>query len=205
MLDFNLQMRFWRSVTDALIYSTDAAFAAAAAWQDEVLASAEKPSVPASQNAAVPANPWAWWLGGQSLSTAAMPAWPAPMWPMAAFLPDFWRPAAVPVAFAPAFPGAAFGGQMPFWPWPVAWASMQMPLTVMMVSAGVPYAIASPSAKAGTAVMDAADAAREQMGKIYSAYRSDGGHASAQLAALPFRMAATFAAIEPPKARSPGW
>jgi len=40
--------------------------------------------------------------------------------------------------------------------------------------------------------MDAADAAREQMEKVYSTYRSDGGHAAAQIVALPWTMAASF-------------
>jgi hypothetical protein len=74
----------------------------------------------------------------------------------------------------------------------MTWAYMQMPLTAMLMSSGMPYSVASPSAKASTAAMDAADAARQQLDKVYSAYRSDGGHAAAQLVILPWTLAATF-------------
>lgn len=205
-MDFNLQMRFWRSVTDAMLHSADAAFAAAAAWQDEVLSSDKKPQSFAFEVPAA-ANPWPWLQVGQAwMSAAAMPV-QTPQMPMPfaffsmmpySMMPqvaDFWRTFGSPMAFA---------GRNPFWPWPMAWATMQLPLTAMMVSAGVPYAVASPSAKASTAAMEAADAARQQIEKVYSAYRSDGGHA-AQLVAFPLTMAASFLSCEPQKTNAFGW
>lgn len=73
----------------------------------------------------------------------------------------------------------------------------------MMMSAGLPFAVASPSAKAGTAAMDAADAARQQMENMYSAYRSDGGHAAAQIATLPWAFAASLMTLDPANDHEP--
>ena len=77
----------------------------------------------------------------------------------------------------------------------------------MIMSAGMPYKVASPSAKASTAAMDAAHAAHQQMDKIYSAYRSDGGHAAAQIVMMPWTIAASFLETQPnstPNRRKPG-
>ena len=100
------------------------------------------------------------------------------------------RPGALPSAFAP------------FWPWPVmTWTYMQTPLMAMMMSAGMPFDVALPSAKASTAAMDATDAARQQLDNVFSAYRSDGGHAAAQIVTWPWTVAASFldATAPPPK------
>ena len=84
----------------------------------------------------------------------------------------------------------------PFWNWAASpWAFMQTPITAMMMQAGFPYDVASPSAKASTAAMDAADAARQQLDNVFSSYRSDGGHAAAQFAALPWALAASFMSV----------
>jgi hypothetical protein len=198
VIDFDLQIRFWRSVTEAVLHSTDAALAAAAAWQDQILASQNQTEAASSKTPPLwpvesptgwpSAMDWASWL---PLAQAWMPtpvqvSQPVPtnpfaFWAMAPFVSDFWRLAGGQVATRSTSPFA-----YAFWPWPVTWAYWQMPLTAMMVSAGVPYSVASPSAKAGTAAMEAAEAARLQFEKAYAAYRTDGGHAT-QLVAFPWQ------------------
>lgn len=273
MIDFDLQMRFWRSVGDAVFHSAEAAMAMAIAWQSQLLECAETGGahtaggsqassvtntnfwqVPAPQAKAAtpwPLSAWTWWarpamgatettdvfgfaksgasamfpFGGFSFapSPAASTGAAAPFgfgfWP--SFLTgmtqlpspqDFWKafgfqvqPSAMPGTVPGFFSNPALMPLMPqaaaFWAMPMppmTWACMQLPLTCMMVSAGMPLSVATPSAKASTAAMDAADAARQQFAKVYSAYRSDGGHA-AQLVSLPWNMAAAFAALEPKK------
>ena len=90
-------------------------------------------------------------------------------------------------------PAAPLGPLAYMWPWStMGWAVMQTPWTAMMVSAGMPYKVASPTAKASTSAMDAAHAARQQMDKMYSAYRSDGGHAAAQIVMMPWALATSL-------------
>lgn len=224
-MDFNLQMRFWRGVTDAMFHSADAALAAAAAWQDEALSKNSPPKRAVSPTPAANPMMWPWWPMANAWMTPPAPPPPAPVTPfsmftMMPFAADFWKSAgtAMPMTQLPMMQlpmtqlpmmqppmMTAFSKPNPFWPWPMAWASMQFPLTMMMVSAGVPYSVASPSAKASTAAMDAAQAAREQMEKVYSAYRSDGGHAAAQLVSLPLTMAVSFMGNEPQKPSGFGW
>lgn len=201
MFDAALQMRFWRNVTEALTHSTDAAFAAAAIWQNEMLAAGKEQP---------PARPQ---------SSFLMPFWPMNLTAtdtrkssgssLACFAP--WAVANDNSAFAMMAPWADLYRQSfswmapngpcaqwakmfaPYFPWPaMTWAYMQTPLTAMLVSQGMPYTVAAPSAKASTCAMDAADAAREQMENVYAAYRTDGGHAAAQLVMLPWALAASF-------------
>lgn len=74
-----------------------------------------------------------------------------------------------------------------FWSQPaMSWTMYQSPMAAMMVSAGMPYAMALPAARASTSALDAAEAARQQALKVFSAYRSDGGHASTQVIEWPF-------------------
>ncbi|MEQ1671803.1 MAG: hypothetical protein ABL893_13155 [Hyphomicrobium sp.] len=281
MFDFDLQVRFWRGVTDAMLHNTDAAIAAASEWQDKVLAAgheatnAAKPGArhtlpqtsapvfgfaglpsPATTSKAAP-NPFAslWWLApwqqsagqmwGQSsniqsraaapnplatnpfamnpfalnpfltafmsnpfMGAAAKPAPSAnPFFDMNPFVSQwfetYWSNAASVWTGQPKKPTLWGFGLQPatehpfaaFWPFPVSpWGYMQTPLTAAMMSAGMPFKVASPSAKASTAAMDAAHAAQQQMEKVYSAYRSDGGHAAAQIMTLPWTLAASLLA-----------
>ncbi len=224
MFDFDLQMRFWRSMTDVMVHSAQASMAAASAVQDQVTSGAGQPAA-----ASVTDNPALWWLTlfqpptvrKTGFADAAsmfnpflmMAPWMAPWanvqpsWGASAWGQSAWgaRPNAWPSVGGTAFP---MPWSMPpmattMWGWPsLPWVYMQMPLTAMLVSAGYPIGVAVPSAKASTAAMDAADAAREQMEKVYSAYRSDGGHAAAQLVSLPWTMAAAFIGSEPAPTRS---
>lgn len=214
MIDVDLQMRFWRNMTDAMTHGTEAAFAAAAVWQKDMLSTATAPSKPPQSSAAAFGSlMWPFQPQRSNVRTQTLTAWP--MWWMPAPAPSTYavNPFAVmtPSSYAAMMPWAEFYrnafAQMapngpyaqwaktfaPFFPWPVmTWAMTQMPLTAMLLSTGMPYSVASPSAKAGTCAMDAAEAARQQMQNVYAAYRSDGGHAAAQLVTLPWTLAASF-------------
>ena len=179
MFDVALQMRFWRNLSDAMTHGTEAAFAAAAVWQKEMLAATQQPSrTPAISKPAV--APFPFWPMGFA-GNASTRRWA-----------NFYGEAMT--ALGPNGPYAQMAKTFaPYFPWPVmTWAYMQTPLTAMFMSSGMPYTVAAPSAKASTCAMDAADAAREQMEKVYSAYRSDGGHAAAQLVMLPWTLASSF-------------
>lgn len=180
MFDFDLQMRFWRSAIDASMYWTEASVAAASAWQNQVMAAstqASRGTTATSPNNvfsfALPqtANPWA--------SSLAMwqSFFPAPAMPMmspwnffganngnsgAAMFPSFW-------------PGMPQTSPQAFFSWPsTPWAMFQTPMTAMMMSAGMPYDVAVPAAKASAATMEAADAAREQFAALMSFSGADG-------------------------------
>lgn len=246
MFDYDLQVRFWRGLTDAMMHSTDASLATASAWQSAYLQSSDaaKPApVPVAPALTAASSPVSfWWLGPwQSMMSAAgsvasnvaspmcaptprmitstptamamnpwlgawmqmfvrMPTAPVPQMQPA----DFWK-------YWGASPAKVFAGPFAsFWPWSaMRWDHVQSPITAMFMSVGMPFAIAAPSAKASTAALDAAHAAREQMDKLYAVYRSDSGHAVAQIAALPWAIAVSFidanaaaiAANDEPKAR----
>ena len=59
---------------------------------------------------------------------------------------------------------------------PASW-----PMAYAMMTAGVPRAVALPTAEANIAAMDAADAATASIDRAFSAYRSDSGFAVAQV------------------------
>ena len=199
VFDFDLQMRFWRSVTDAMVHSAQASMAAASAWQDVVLASpgAIKTADPEAPVwpffAAVPdSNPW--FPAARSLTEVS--PWVEIFWRQSADMMPMTETAwgSIPQAN----PAAMLA---PFWGWAASpWAFMQTPLTAMMMQAGFPYAVASPSAKAGTAAMDAADAARQQMDNVFASYRSDGGHAAARITTSPWDVAASLMTADVPPA-----
>lgn len=76
-------------------------------------------------------------------------------------------------------------------PWtlsPAAW-----PSAFAMVSNGVPESVAFPAAEANVAAADAAMAVSVAVEQVFSSYRSEGGHASAQIVRLP--MPDVFAAV----------
>jgi hypothetical protein len=101
----------------------------------------------------------------------------------------------LPMPFAttwPIDPAAYFTVAKAFWAFPTTpWSMYQSPLMAWMITSGVPASVAAPAARATTSAMDAADAARQQAAHLmstfenFSAYRSDGGHASAQIINWP--------------------
>lgn len=69
-----------------------------------------------------------------------------------------------------------------------SWSMWQHPMTAALMAAGMPYSVASPTARANASAMDAADAARDGFKKAFSSYHSDGGHAAAHTAPKPSDM-----------------
>ena len=61
---------------------------------------------------------------------------------------------------------------MPFARHPAAW-----PMAYVMMSSGVPHAVAWPTAEANAAVLDAANAATRSIKKVFTSYQAEGGHA----------------------------
>lgn len=205
MFDADLQLRFWRNLSEAMTHGTEAAFAAATVWQKEMLATVKDPSrAPSTSKSQLPMPFWPmpYSAGAPSQSVASGSSlacfvpWAAVSDKNAAALFAQWANfySEAMTAMGPNGPYAQWTKTFaPYLPWPVmTWAYMQTPLTAMLMSSGMPYTVAAPSAKASTCAMDAADAAREQMEKVYAAYRTDGGHAAAQLVMLPWTLAASF-------------
>lgn len=86
-----------------------------------------------------------------------------------------------------------FGLWLKAWPLqgnPAAW-----PMAFAMMGMGLPRSVAYPLAEANTAAMDAVQTANRAMNESFSAYRSDGGHASAQ---IRFQTSTAIAALMAP-------
>lgn len=208
MYDFDLQMRFLRSATDAwceLGQASIAAFrempkpgsGASCGFQRPAFGWASTPTDAAAGYDAM-MKAWSWWFSAATQAAGA---------------PDFWRQSR-PAATAhgpfgaqffdwPASPWGMGSGGMGFgfapngflsganaggWPamWALPWLRAMSPWTyspmvAMMMSAGVPYSVAAPTARASASAIDAADAAQQQWQKFFAAYRSDGGFAVAQI------------------------
>lgn len=110
-------------------------------------------------------------------------------------------PSAVPQRPAPAHYPDPVAAQMTAWqsmltnPWkltPMAW-----PMAFMMMASGLPESVAVPTASANAAATDAMLAATAAVNDAVSSYRSDGGHAVAQIVMLPYPAAAITAALAP--------
>ena len=110
-------------------------------------------------------------------------------------------PSALPQRPSPAAYPDPVTAQMTAWqsmltnPWKLA--PMAWPMAFMMMSSGVPESVAVPAASANSAATDAALAATEAINGAVSSYRSDGGHAVAQIIMLPYPAAAITAAMVP--------
>jgi hypothetical protein len=174
MLDPHLQERFARRCTDAAFGYSAATTAAYAAFADQVLNFwTGVLSPPERQPARRPETMWGWW-----------PTPPAqrelPAMPFMPFSPFGWPAASSQAAFSP-FPNSVYG---PFAAWlnmfPLAAPSTAWPMAFMMMASGVPRSVAWPTAEANAAVMDAADAAAASVRRVYSSYRTEGGHSSAR-------------------------
>ena len=225
MFNFDCQMRFWKSATDAAFGYASATLAAVTVMQDGLQGQlAVGDSKGASASAAEPSsfdpfNPFAvplqWWGPQQPsnaftpFATGAMPDF------FSAFFPSAVQPAAQvwnPFSFAgmPALPffdptsfltSTHFSNQLFDSSWSSQWTEMmrsygwvvpqpswtlwQHPMTGALMAAGMPYSVASPTARANASAMDAADAVRDGFNKAFSSYHSDGGHAAAHAAPAP--------------------
>lgn len=168
----------WAWAFDALRTPVNTQQASFSPWQ--------LPSSSAAPNVFMAAmNPWAFLISANNPATRPSTN---------IYTPPFGLP------FANPFSNQNFGASTPttgpefwlgmmqsFWSLPaMSWSMYQSPIAAMMVSAGMPYAMALPASRASTSALDAAEAARQQALKVFSAYRSDGGHASTQVIEWPF-------------------
>ena len=213
MYDPELQARFLRSATDAMLEGADVLRAASEAWQAAVQTSLGMPAQRQPQRVeAMPLEPfaaWSWTLdfwrnAGAPIPMSPMPALMSPnafAWPTAAFAsgaswPMFGARAAAPMmpmmspmmSMSPTNDPSAFMAAMvkAYWTLPaITWSLYRGPMTLALVNAGMPYAIAAPTARASAAALDAADAMRMQTIKSFASYHSESGHASSQLFAPP--------------------
>jgi hypothetical protein len=178
VLDTELQARFARSCTDAAFgyaRAATAAYAAVATQTFEFWAKAASPPSPA------PSMPNIWTSATRrgADQSAALPfgGWPNPALEFFK-LPNPWTAGgqgsvAAQMAFAPV---AAWWGMFPLSGNPASW-----PLAYVLMTAGVPSAVAWPTAEANTAAIDAAEAATDALNKVFASYRTDSGYAMAQV------------------------
>ncbi len=94
-----------------------------------------------------------------------------------------------PMASA-ANPMAAWLTMMPFAAPTAAW-----PMAYVMMSSGVPHAVAWPTAEANAAVLEAADAATRSIKKVFASYQAEGGHAAGGNAWPPLDMLTLMTAV----------
>ena len=201
MFDVSLQTRFAKSCADAMFGYSNATLASFSAVMGQTLdfwAEASRSAAgvtPMRTQATFPAfpayiqppfNPFNAWLQPASPRPVANTAWPfaafwnpaiwtAPTPAMSVWNTNPWLAAPAPAAsiFAPF---EAFWGMSPWRSAPVVW-----PMAAAMMSFGIPRAVAMPTAEANVAAFEAADAAATAMKNAFSSYRSEGGHASAQV------------------------
>jgi hypothetical protein len=172
MLDRSLQARFAKSYSDAAFGYANAATAAYANWASqafEMMTGALR-----SQEPAAPPRSWyrepspAPQSGMGAAPTAGFPApWMPFAWPG---LPASPPPTAAMNPFAAWFDMVSFRGS------PAAW-----PMACMLIAVGIPRNVAWPTAEANAAAIEAADLARKSLETAFSTYRTDGGHATAQI------------------------
>lgn len=166
----NYQERFAKSCSDAMFGYASAASEtywacvgqALTAWASALRAD------PTAESAA------SWYRPERQPRSALLPRQSAtPSWPFPRF--DDASPFLTAGAAMPN-PWAIWFGMFPLRGSPASW-----PMAFAMLSAGVPQAIAWPTARANAAMLDAAEAARAQTEALFSSYRTDGGHVSAAL------------------------
>lgn len=215
MLDPELQQRFARQCADAAFGYSAAGTAACAAFADQVLgfwSSVLQPPAPPKPKSelelfrwpmpAVPAqpapfNPFAWMLPPPPPAPPKTPSLPTNPWEAMAQFAEVMgnamsamSPTPVKPAPSPANPMAAWIAAMPFTPPTAAW-----PMAFMMMSSGVPHAVAWPTAEANAAVLDAAETARRSMKQAFASYQTESGHAAGGSAWPPLDMLTMFAVV----------
>lgn len=214
MLDPELQQRFARHCAEAAFGYSAAGTAAYAAFADQVLnfwtsvlqPAPPKPEpnpwrwpVPLSPPTPAPSafqNPFAWVLPPPAPAPKA-PSLPTNPWEAMAQFAEVMSGAlsamsSTPVrsVASPTNPMAAWLTAFPFTPPNAAW-----PMAFMMMSSGVPHAVAWPTAEANVAVLDAADVARRSIKNAFSAYQTESGYAAGGGAWPPVEILTLFAAV----------
>jgi len=167
LFDCALHFRFLQKATEAMFEMGQASVAAALACQKRLI------SEMAPEDRSTPETTWPAWFGNwtpvaqapTAVQSDMMQAWMS----MASASLACWPGAQQSIIASRVFPGGA-----PFWPasipaaWGTTpWALYQGPMMAMMLSYGIPYAVAAPAARASTSAMDAADAACTQWRLVF--------------------------------------
>lgn len=172
-VDAELSQRFAKSYANAAFGYARAASAAYAALANQTLdfwGQAARSVAPDADNDSAPRL---------QLVTGPRPyrsAVTEPRIPAAPPIPDFVRLSNAWAASPMFAPVRAWWGMFPLEGSPASW-----PMAYAMMTAGVPRAVALPTAEANVAALDAADAASQSIDRAFSAYRSDSGYAVSQV------------------------
>jgi hypothetical protein len=209
LYDIDAHTRFVSSAMDAWFNYASAAIATCGAWQDHIVNQLEpeaqsKPQAPPSPYE----QAFSWWT---DMFMPPQPKQAAPDFgagffqfspmhnlnngfnPMSMFNPfsGFAAPTSpMPNAWATGWVEmmTAYSKAMPQFSWTV----FQGPMTAWLMAVGMPYSVAAPTARGNAASMDAVVAARQGIDKMYSSFRTDGGHAVAPVLSSMQPMAALF-------------
>lgn len=178
MLEPNAQSRYVQSCADAAF----GYFAAASsAWMEAAKRPMEFWGSTLEAMAPKP-EPRSWYRHPDERKPAPLPTpfWPMSWGPAAATPMQAWfaaPPAGLPMAMA--WPANLLSPWLAMMSSPRAMTAW--PMAMMMISFGVPESVARPAADANAAALDATRIASEAIDRAFSAYRSEGGHASAQV------------------------
>lgn len=104
-------------------------------------------------------------------------------------IPDFVRMSNAWATLPMFAPVRAWWGMFPLEGNPASW-----PMAYAMMTAGVPRAVALPTAEANVAAIDAVDAASTSIDRAFSTYRSESGFAVAQIVSPKAWLGALFLA-----------
>ncbi len=220
MLDPELQQRFARRCAEAAFGYSNASTAAYAAFTDQVLnfwTSVLQPTppkrelepwrwpvplTPAPSPAPSPAalfNPFAWLppLAAPAPPPPKAPAMPTNPWEAMAQFADVMSGALTAMTSTPVKPLRSRSDPMTAWlsAFPFTAPTAAWPMAFMMISQGVPQAVAWPTAEANAAVLDAAEVARRSISQAFASYQSEGGHAAGGNVWPPIDMLTLFAAV----------
>lgn len=174
VFDCALHFRFLQKATEAMFEMGQASVAASLACQKRL----HNEMTPENLRPAEPVAPWAAWFEAWMPTPKPQPP-PQPdlmqSWlAMANACSSYWSsPQSAPrpsMMASPQLPPAV----QAFWA-ATPWTFYQAPMMAMMLSYGVPYAVAAPTARASTSAMDAADAACAQWRLVFG---SDEGRKS---------------------------
>ena len=154
LFDCALHFRFLQKATEAMFEMGQASVAASLACQKRIYDDINPPPPPPPPKPLTQADLMQSWFEMANACTAAY--WSGVQTPAA----SQQRQVPVNPIFSPAV--------MPAF-WNVSpWTFYQGPMVAMLLSYGVPYAVAAPTARASTSAMDAADAAYAQWRAIFS-------------------------------------
>ena len=185
MLDPISQARLAHSCTEAALGYATAAGAAYAQMIDHAL-SGWRSAIEAALPSEPESEPRSWYRHPDApvrrpADPASLPLWGAMSLPAVWLAP--WQ-AMAPHLMAPWQPSRAQSEVLSLmWaaPWRTDVPPMAWPMALWMVAAGMPQSVAVPTAKANLAAMDATQTAVAVVEQAFASYRSDGGHAVAQV------------------------